>query len=109
MNVAYPLVEEELDEFCQASGGAGAGGASRTSSSRILLTSCARRGCAKLHGKDLLPLAGEYNTATVLAGLRAFFERYDRLEPDALAAARQVHSAGQRDAGRRQRRAACAG
>jgi indolepyruvate ferredoxin oxidoreductase alpha subunit len=34
-----------------------------------------------LHGKDLLPLAGEYNTATMLKGLRAFMEKYERIEP----------------------------
>lgn len=92
MNVAYPLVDEELDLFC------------RNKRAVLVLeegqpnfveqniaTILRQQGLdTKLHGKDLLPLAGEYNTATVLAGLRAFFERYDRLAPDAQAAARQV-------------------
>ncbi|MFX6011420.1 hypothetical protein ABTE87_22275, partial [Acinetobacter baumannii] len=34
----------------------------------------------QLHGKDLLPMAGEYNTATVLAGVRKFLERYQIIE-----------------------------
>jgi indolepyruvate ferredoxin oxidoreductase alpha subunit len=38
---------------------------------------------ATLHGKDMLPLAGEYNAATVLKGLRAFFERYGVLAAQA--------------------------
>ena len=36
---------------------------------------------AELHGKDLLPMAGEYTTAVLLQGVRAFFERYERIAP----------------------------
>ena len=36
-----------------------------------------------LHGKDLLPMAGEYTGAEVLKGVRAFLERYGRVEPAA--------------------------
>ncbi|HCB1500563.1 TPA: indolepyruvate ferredoxin oxidoreductase subunit alpha [Klebsiella michiganensis] len=92
MNVAYPLVDEELDEFCRNKRAVlvleeGQPNFVEQNIANILR----QKGLStKLHGKDLLPLAGEYNTATVLAGLRAFFERYDRLAPDALAAARQV-------------------
>jgi len=44
-----------------------------------------------LHGKDMLPLAGEYSTATVLKGLRTFLARYGVLAPaPAPAAARRV-------------------
>jgi indolepyruvate ferredoxin oxidoreductase alpha subunit len=33
-----------------------------------------------LHGKDLLPVAGEYTTTEVLKGARSFCERYGRLQ-----------------------------
>jgi indolepyruvate ferredoxin oxidoreductase, alpha subunit len=36
---------------------------------------------AALHGKDLLPRAGEYTLGVVRDGLRAFLERYGRLAP----------------------------
>ncbi|MBO9644074.1 MAG: indolepyruvate ferredoxin oxidoreductase subunit alpha, partial [Pseudacidovorax sp.] len=36
---------------------------------------------AQLHGKDLLPVAGEYTAAALLKGARAFFEQYGRLAP----------------------------
>ena len=36
-----------------------------------------------LHGKDLLPMAGEYTSAEVLKGTRAFLERYGRIERQA--------------------------
>lgn len=92
MNVAYPLVDEELDEFCRNKRAVlvleeGQPNFVEQNIANILRQQGLN---TKLHGKDLLPLAGEYNTATVLAGLRAFFERYDRLAPDAQAAARQV-------------------
>ncbi len=44
----------------------------------------------ELHGKDMLPMAGEYNTATVLAGLRSFLEHYGKIEPQVKAAAKQI-------------------
>ena len=36
-----------------------------------------------LHGKDMLPMAGEYTAGEVLKGARAFLERYGRIEPRA--------------------------
>ncbi|ACY30763.1 indolepyruvate ferredoxin oxidoreductase subunit alpha [Comamonas thiooxydans] len=83
MNVAYPLVDGELLRFCEGK--------------RALLvveegqpnfveqnvaTILRQAGSAtQLHGKDVLPAAGEYTTAAVLKGLRAFLEAHGRLQP----------------------------
>ena len=83
MNVAYPLIDSEWERFCEGKRAVlvieeGQPNFVEQNASSIL------RQCGStvaLHGKDMLPLAGEYNTATVLKGLRAFFERYGVLEP----------------------------
>ncbi|MGE8317796.1 MAG: thiamine pyrophosphate-dependent enzyme [Comamonas sp.] len=83
MNVAYPLVDNELLRFCEGK--------------RALLvveegqpnfveqnvaTILRHAGSAtQLHGKDVLPAAGEYTTAAVLKGLRAFLEAHGKLQP----------------------------
>ncbi|CAM2166013.1 indolepyruvate ferredoxin oxidoreductase, alpha subunit [Paraburkholderia sacchari] len=85
MNVAYPLIDSEWQRFCADKRAVlvieeGQPNFVEQNASAILR----QRGVsAALHGKDLLPLAGEYNTATVMKGLRAFFERYGVLEPQA--------------------------
>jgi indolepyruvate ferredoxin oxidoreductase, alpha subunit len=40
-----------------------------------------------LHGKDMLPVAGEYTAAETLKGVRAFLECYGRLQPQPVPAA----------------------
>jgi indolepyruvate ferredoxin oxidoreductase alpha subunit len=83
MNVAYPLIDSEWERFCADKRAVlvieeGQPNFVEQNASAILR----QRGVsAALHGKDVLPLAGEYNTATVMKGLRAFFERYGVLEP----------------------------
>ncbi|NLP60579.1 indolepyruvate ferredoxin oxidoreductase subunit alpha [Paraburkholderia sacchari] len=85
MNVAYPLIDSEWERFCADKRAVlvieeGQPNFVEQNASTILR----QRGVsAALHGKDMLPLAGEYNTATVMKGLRAFFERYGVLEPQA--------------------------
>ena len=81
MNVAYPLVESELLRFCVGK---------RT----VLLVEEGQPNFVEqnvaailrshavptvLHGKDLLPAAGEYTALAVLAGVRAFLAKYGRL------------------------------
>lgn len=83
MNVAYPLIDSEWERFCSGKRAVlvieeGQPNFVEQNASAILR----QRGVsAALHGKDVLPLAGEYNAATVMKGLRAFFERYGVLEP----------------------------
>jgi indolepyruvate ferredoxin oxidoreductase, alpha subunit len=78
MNVAYPLIDSEWERFCAGKRAVlvieeGQPNFVEQNASAILR----QRGVnATLHGKDMLPLAGEYNAATVVKGLRAFFERY---------------------------------
>ncbi len=82
MNVAYPLVDSEWERFCAGKRAVivieeGQPNFVEQNASAIL------RQCGStvaLHGKDMLPLAGEYNTSTVMKGLRTFFERYGVLE-----------------------------
>jgi indolepyruvate ferredoxin oxidoreductase, alpha subunit len=83
MNVAYPLIDSEWERFCAGKRAVlvieeGQPNFVEQNASAILR----QRGVdVALHGKDVLPLAGEYNAATVMKGLRAFFERYGVLEP----------------------------
>ena len=84
MNVTYPLVPEEITQFC------------RTKQSVLIveegqpayleeaiLATLRRHGIerVKVHGKDLLPLAGEYTGEVVLSGLARFLNRETIAEP----------------------------
>ncbi|WP_233829522.1 thiamine pyrophosphate-dependent enzyme [Paraburkholderia sp. ZP32-5] len=82
MNVAYPLIDSEWERFCAGKRAVlvieeGQPNFVEQNAGSILR----QRGVnVALHGKDMLPLAGEYNTATVLKGLRSFLEQYGVLE-----------------------------
>ncbi|WP_455279672.1 thiamine pyrophosphate-dependent enzyme [Cupriavidus necator] len=83
MNVAYPLIDSEWERFCAGKRAVlvleeGQPNFIEQNAANILRMAGAT---AALHGKDLLPLAGEYNTAIVLKGLRAFLEQYGKIEP----------------------------
>lgn len=83
MNVAYPLIDSEWERFCAGKRAVlvleeGQPNFIEQNAANILRMASAT---AALHGKDLLPLAGEYNTAIVLKGLRAFLEQYGKIEP----------------------------
>jgi len=85
MNVAYPLIDSEWKRFCAGKRAVlvleeGQPNFIEQNAANILRMAGTT---ATLHGKDLLPLAGEYNTATVLKGLRAFLEQYGKIEPQA--------------------------
>ncbi|HSV55143.1 MAG TPA: indolepyruvate ferredoxin oxidoreductase subunit alpha, partial [Burkholderiaceae bacterium] len=83
MNVAYPLVDSELLRFCAGKRAVlvveeGQPNFVEQNIATILRHAGAQ---AALHGKDMLPVAGEYTTAAVMAGTRAFLEAYGRLAP----------------------------
>ncbi len=83
MNVAYPLIDAEWERFCADKRAVlvleeGQPNFIEQNAANILRMAGTT---AALHGKDVLPLAGEYNTATVLKGLRAFLEQYGKIEP----------------------------
>uniref|UniRef100_UPI003F49713E thiamine pyrophosphate-dependent enzyme n=1 Tax=Cupriavidus yeoncheonensis TaxID=1462994 RepID=UPI003F49713E len=83
MNVAYPLIDSEWERFCAGKRAVlvleeGQPNFIEQNAANILRIAGAK---VTLHGKDLLPLAGEYNTATILKGLRAFLEQYRKIAP----------------------------
>ncbi|CAM5785944.1 indolepyruvate ferredoxin oxidoreductase subunit alpha [Castellaniella caeni] len=78
MNVAYPLVDDEFERFCQDKKALlvleeGQPNFIEQNVASILLQ---RRIGVRLHGKDVLPMAGEYTAAVVRAGLKGFLEQY---------------------------------
>ena len=83
MNVAYPIVDREVLRFCAGKRAVlmveeGQPNFIEQNVATILL----RDGTdAALHGKDFLPLAGEYTQAVVHDGVRGFLERYGCLAP----------------------------
>ncbi|MDP9932812.1 indolepyruvate ferredoxin oxidoreductase subunit alpha [Variovorax paradoxus] len=85
MNVAYPLVDAEFDRFCKNKRAIlvieeGQPNFVEQNVASILHQSGLS---TRLHGKDFLPLAGDYNTATVLKGLRGFLELYGLVASEA--------------------------
>ncbi|MBV2182207.1 MAG: indolepyruvate ferredoxin oxidoreductase subunit alpha [Castellaniella sp.] len=88
MNVAYPLVDAEFGRFCKGRRAILVLEEGQPNFIEQNVADILRRlGLATaLHGKDVLPLAGEYNTAIVCGGVRAFLERYGLLEPEVVQA-----------------------
>ncbi|WP_233830479.1 thiamine pyrophosphate-dependent enzyme [Paraburkholderia sp. ZP32-5] len=82
MNVAYPLVDAEFERFCRGKRAILVVEEGQPDFVEQNVASILRKlGIdTALHGKDVLPMAGEYTTATVLAGVRAFLERYGHVD-----------------------------
>jgi indolepyruvate ferredoxin oxidoreductase alpha subunit len=83
MNVAYPLVDNEVLRFCQGKRAILMVEEGQPNFIEQNIATILRQAgsSAALHGKDVLPVAGEYTAAETLKGVRAFLERYGRLEP----------------------------
>ena len=83
MNVAYPVIDSEVLRFCAGKRAVLLVEEGQPNFIEQNLATILRREgiAAALHGKDLLPVAGEYTAAELLKGCRAFFERYQRIEP----------------------------
>lgn len=83
MNVVYPVMESELLRFCAGKRAVLLLEQGQPNFLEQNMAAILRRegSDTALHGKDMLPMAGEYNTATTLKGMRAFFERYGCIEP----------------------------
>jgi len=81
MNVAYPLIDSELQRFCAGKRAVLLVEEGQPNFVEQNIASLLRQSglSTALHGKDMLPVAGEYTAAEVLKGARAFFERYDRI------------------------------
>ncbi|WP_298018738.1 indolepyruvate ferredoxin oxidoreductase subunit alpha [uncultured Castellaniella sp.] len=85
MNVTYPLVDAEFDRFCEGKRAILIVEEGQPNFMEQNVADILRRlgRDTALHGKDVLPMAGDYNTATVLAGVRAFLSQYGFAEPAA--------------------------
>ncbi len=76
MNVAYPVVDAEIERFCRNKRAIlvieeGQPNFIEQNLASIFLQAGLT---TTLHGKSMLPMAGEYDTATVLAGVRMFLQ-----------------------------------
>lgn len=94
MNVAYPVIDSEVLRFCEGKRAVLVVEEGQPNFVEQNIATVLRQAgsTTALHGKDVLPLAGEYTAQAVMAGTRAFCERYGRLAPRA-APARQVPAA----------------
>lgn len=78
LNVTYPLVDEEVVRFCAGKRAVLVIEEGQPDFLEQALNSMLRKAGSdtRVDGKDVLPMAGEYTGATVMAGVRAFVERY---------------------------------
>jgi indolepyruvate ferredoxin oxidoreductase, alpha subunit len=83
MNVAYPLIDSEVLRFCEGKRAVLVVEEGQPNFVEQNLATILRQAgsATALHGKDMLPVAGEYTAAELLKGARAFGERYGRLQP----------------------------
>jgi indolepyruvate ferredoxin oxidoreductase alpha subunit len=82
-NVAYPVVDQEVLRFCQGKRAVllVEEGQPNFIEQSMALTLRNAGVQTALHGKDLLPMAGEYTAAVVMKGVRGFLEKYGLLAP----------------------------
>ncbi|SDE66430.1 indolepyruvate ferredoxin oxidoreductase alpha subunit [Variovorax sp. CF079] len=83
MNVAYPVIESEVLRFCEGKRAVLIVEEGQPNFVEQNLATILRQAgsTTALHGKDMLPVAGEYTAAELLKGARSFGERYGRLQP----------------------------
>lgn len=78
LNVTYPLVDAEVQRFCAGKRAVLVIEEGQPEFIEQNLHSILRKAdvAAKLHGKDMLPMAGEYTGAAVIKGILKFVEKY---------------------------------
>jgi indolepyruvate ferredoxin oxidoreductase alpha subunit len=84
MNVTYPLVPEEIVAFCAGKSRVLVVEEGQPAFLEEAILAALRRqdvNAVKVHGKDVLPLAGEYTGEVVLTGLAKFLNRSQAVEP----------------------------
>lgn len=81
LNVTYPLVDVEFKRFCAGKRAVMLVEEGQPDFIEQNVNTILRRADlqTKLHGKDFLPMAGEYTGGVMLKGLRAFLEHYGAL------------------------------
>jgi len=78
LNVTYPLIDRELERFCAGKRAVLVIEEGQPDFIEQSLHAILRKADlpAKVHGKDMLPMAGEYTAATMITGILRFVERY---------------------------------
>ncbi len=78
LNVTYPLVDEEVVRFCAGKRAVLMVEESQPEFLEQAINVTLRRADlqTKIHGKDMLPMGGEYTAAVLRAGLESFVGRY---------------------------------
>lgn len=79
MNVTYPVIDDEVIGFCKDKQAVLMieEGQPNFIEQSIGLTLYQQQMSTKLHGKDMLPMAGDYTIGVLEAGLKQFFSLYD--------------------------------
>ena len=91
LNVTYPLIDAEVERFCAGKRAILVIEEGQPDFIEQNLHAILRKADlpAKIHGKDVLPMAGEYTAATMITGIHRFVERYlpgrDRPVPPSIA------------------------
>jgi len=78
LNVTYPLVDDEVRQFCAGKRAVLVIEEGQPDFIEQALNAMLRKmgSDTRVDGKDMLPMAGEYTAAVVMAGIRAFIERH---------------------------------
>lgn len=78
MNVTYPVIDEEVIEFCKGKKAVLLLEEGQPDYIEQNINSILRKAgsTTALHGKDMLPMAGEYQTHVIVKGLTSFLEKY---------------------------------
>jgi indolepyruvate ferredoxin oxidoreductase alpha subunit len=78
LNVTYPLIDDEIKRFCVGKRGVLVIEEGQPDFIEQNLNSILRKGDVqtKVHGKGLLPMAGEYTAATLIRGVLEFVQQY---------------------------------
>ena len=82
MNVAYPVIDAEVLRFCEGKRAVLMVEEGQPNFIEHNIAAILRQGVAStaLHGKDLLPAAGEYTATEVFKGVGEFLRRYGKIE-----------------------------
>jgi indolepyruvate ferredoxin oxidoreductase, alpha subunit len=88
MNVAYPVIDSEVLRFCRGKRAVLMVEEGQPNFIEQNIAAILRNADVDtaLHGKDMLPVAGEYTASETLKGVRAFLERCGRLQPEPVVA-----------------------
>jgi indolepyruvate ferredoxin oxidoreductase alpha subunit len=84
MNVTYPMVPQEITDFCSSKTSVLIVEEGQPAYIEDAVLAALRRqdiNAVRIHGKDVLPLAGEYTGEVVLTGVSRFLNRPEAVDP----------------------------